>query len=293
MDDDYFDSEFFKRPRTGAPRSPRDQVDRVLHILRNSPEPGGVPDDGISSSAAPQAAPAPAAGPYPQPRHWSEVAENILAQSQREDAERAASANTAAAPPPPAVPSPPNIASTAYDWARREAYLQANKIADDVAKYYRNLATDPVDFAYRAGPSFGPFGAEAGAAISALGRIGPALGRFGQGERLPRTDVSQPPGGLNLYKWNDPTSTRPTGWREGDRFLYVPDQGSPKLNWQQNASQLRQEMQPRNPIHDTYRDYASGELKPATGFLNAERELLKNREWRYDPQSGSWFAVDR
>jgi RHS repeat-associated protein len=94
-------------------------------------------------------------------------------------------------------------------------------------------------------------------------------------------------GGLNLFKWKDPTSTTATGWREGDRFLYLPNQGGAKANWAQNSSRLRQEMQSGEPIFDSFRK-ADGTLKETTGFLNAERNLLQNRGWTYNPSTGAW-----
>ncbi|MBX3173812.1 MAG: RHS repeat-associated core domain-containing protein [Gemmatimonadaceae bacterium] len=94
-------------------------------------------------------------------------------------------------------------------------------------------------------------------------------------------------GGLNLYKYLDPTSTKASGWKEGDRFLNLPDRGSYKANWKQNASRLREEMRSGNPIFDSYRD-ARGELIPTKGFLNAERQLLENQGWRYSSSTGAW-----
>ena len=94
-------------------------------------------------------------------------------------------------------------------------------------------------------------------------------------------------GGLNLFKWKDATSTTSSGWREGDRFLYLPNQGSQKANWAQNSSRLRQEMQSGQPIFDSFRK-ADGSLKETTGFLNAERNLLQNRGWTFNQSTGAW-----
>ena len=94
-------------------------------------------------------------------------------------------------------------------------------------------------------------------------------------------------GGLNLFKWKDATSTTSSGWREGDRFLYLPNQGSQKVNWAQNSSRLRQEMQSGQPIFDSFRK-ADGSLKETTGFLNAERNLLQNRGWTFNQSTGAW-----
>ena len=98
-----------------------------------------------------------------------------------------------------------------------------------------------------------------------------------------------PQGGLNLFKWNHPTSTREVGWNVGDRFLYLPNQGSPKANWLQNAGRLRLEMSKGYPIVDSFRDSATGEQIPSRGFLNAERKLLESRGWRYDSRTGAYY----
>jgi hypothetical protein len=101
-----------------------------------------------------------------------------------------------------------------------------------------------------------------------------------------RTAVAEE-GGLNLFKWNQPTSTRAVGWREGDRFLYLPNQGSARANWVQNSTRLRQEMRSGRPIFDSHVDDA-GNLIPTPGFLNAERNLLMNRGWTFNPSAGAW-----
>ena len=95
-------------------------------------------------------------------------------------------------------------------------------------------------------------------------------------------------GGLNLYKWNRPTSTKATGWNEGDFFFWFSNQGSPRANWKRNAGRLRAEMRKGNPIYDSFRD-SSGELMPTAGFLNAERNLLKHHSWKYNAATGAWY----
>jgi RHS repeat-associated protein len=94
-------------------------------------------------------------------------------------------------------------------------------------------------------------------------------------------------GGLNLYKWKDPTSTRASGWREGDRLLTVPWKGSSKATWAENASRLRREMRSGEPIYETYVDSAGNQIR-TEGFLNAERNLLSNHGWEYDPGTRAW-----
>ncbi len=96
-----------------------------------------------------------------------------------------------------------------------------------------------------------------------------------------------PRGGPNLHKWNHPTATKAAGWKEGDHFFVLPDKGTPKANWAQNAGRMRSEMGKGKPIFDSFRD-SNGQLMPTTGFLNAERKLLQSRDWSYNPSTGAW-----
>ena len=56
----------------------------------------------------------------------------------------------------------------------------------------------------------------------------------------PRLGRSQ--GRLNLYKWGAEQTGKKTGWTAGDYMLYLPNQGTPKLNWKANFGRLRSEM---------------------------------------------------
>ena len=67
----------------------------------------------------------------------------------------------------------------------------------------------------------------------------------------------------------------------------LPNQGSPKLNWQQNSGVLRSEMGKGLPIRDASVDGA-GNLSDNTGFLRAERNLLQDRGWTYNPATRTW-----
>lgn len=103
-----------------------------------------------------------------------------------------------------------------------------------------------------------------------------------------KTGATAEQGGLNLFKWNHPTSTTAAGWKEGDYFLHLPNQGSAQANWIQNSSRLRAEMGKGNPIFDSFRDSATGQQLPTRGFLKAERNLLENNAWKYNPQTGAY-----
>jgi len=61
----------------------------------------------------------------------------------------------------------------------------------------------------------------------------------------------------------------------GEKTLDLPNRGSPKANWAQNSSKLREAMRSGNPI----RDASAGKAGSNTGFLRAERELLQNHGW--------------
>ena len=161
------------------PRNIQEQVDAIMLRLAGEPEPESAPDDGMSHGYAPP----------PPPRNWRDTADSIVAQLEREQAERADTgdgagdggwpmtgyAESTQAEPPPASPS---YGSAAYDWLKREAYLQADKIGDDLGRYYRDVTTDPLGAIYAAAPSFGPFGAEAGQLLGAAGRALNAFGSF-------------------------------------------------------------------------------------------------------------------
>ncbi len=95
-------------------------------------------------------------------------------------------------------------------------------------------------------------------------------------------------GGLSLFKFKSAQAEATTGWKTGDRFLNMFDQGSPKLNWKQNSGFLRREMGVGNPIFDSYLK-ADGTLQQTRGFLNAERYLLESRGWNFNTGTGAWM----
>lgn len=104
----------------------------------------------------------------------------------------------------------------------------------------------------------------------------------------PQANVGGNLGGLNLFKFGSPQATTSSGWRLGDRFLNLPNRGTPQLNWQQNSGFLRQEMRLGSPIYDSYR-LGNGNLIQTGGFLNAERSLLQTRGWIYNSSRGAWM----
>lgn len=95
-------------------------------------------------------------------------------------------------------------------------------------------------------------------------------------------------GGLNLFKWGAPQTTKATGWKAGDYMLHLPNKGTPALNWKANYGALRSEMNLGKPIFDSYR-FSNGNLIPTGGFLNAERSILQGRGWIYNSSSGAWM----
>jgi RHS repeat-associated protein len=66
------------------------------------------------------------------------------------------------------------------------------------------------------------------------------------------------------------------------------DLGSPRANWARNSSVLRTEMKKGLPIRDASVDPATGQLLNNTRFLRAERNLLQNHGWTYNPATTMW-----
>jgi RHS repeat-associated protein len=72
----------------------------------------------------------------------------------------------------------------------------------------------------------------------------------------------------------------------GERSLLdrlTPDLGSAKANWARNSGVLREEMGRGLPIRDLSPGNTAGE------FLNAERALLRDRGWSFNPQTNFWM----
>lgn len=63
----------------------------------------------------------------------------------------------------------------------------------------------------------------------------------------------------------------------------LPNLGNPKANWKQNSGVLREEMKLSRPIRDASPGDTGGQ------FLNAERNLLRDRGWNFDPKTNLWI----
>ncbi len=82
--------------------------------------------------------------------------------------------------------------------------------------------------------------------------------------------------------------TAPAALQPGEYTLLdrlTPSLSSPKANWIRNSTALRQELRSGvTQIRDASPGNTAGE------FLNAERNLLTNRGWTFDPTTSTWNA---
>ncbi len=69
---------------------------------------------------------------------------------------------------------------------------------------------------------------------------------------------------------------------------FLPDQGGPRENWEQNSSVLRTAIKMGSPIRDATTDPDTGELANNSGFLRAERNLLENQGYTYNEETRMW-----
>jgi RHS repeat-associated protein len=97
---------------------------------------------------------------------------------------------------------------------------------------------------------------------------------------------------LVIGKVGDLTKAGALGQGERSLLSELSNLGSPKANWLQNSSKLREAMQAGSPIRDATVN-ESGALINNTGFLRAERTLLQSRGWTYDAASTSWYPPVR
>lgn len=82
---------------------------------------------------------------------------------------------------------------------------------------------------------------------------------------------------------------------EFERTLHLPDQHSVEANWKQNAGRLREEIRDRGAIRDAHTDPRTGALlndrkkDGSASFLTAERNLLRNKGYTYEPKNRLWL----
>jgi hypothetical protein len=73
----------------------------------------------------------------------------------------------------------------------------------------------------------------------------------------------------------------------------LPNLGSARANWKQNAGVLRSAMKKGNPIRDASVDPLTGQMIDYPGsFLNMERNLLESRGWYYDDAGRQWIPPE-
>jgi RHS repeat-associated protein len=80
---------------------------------------------------------------------------------------------------------------------------------------------------------------------------------------------------LVIGKMNPDGTLRDGTLGDGEHTLDLPKQDTPKANWAQNSSNLRQAISDGKPI----RDASVGNPGSNTGFLRAERNLLQDHGW--------------
>lgn len=83
-------------------------------------------------------------------------------------------------------------------------------------------------------------------------------------------------GGVVIGKMDDLTA--PGALRRGERLLDLPNRGSPRANWEQNSSRLREAMRPGNPIRDASIDPATGKYSAIPGFCVRRETYLPVRD---------------
>lgn len=82
--------------------------------------------------------------------------------------------------------------------------------------------------------------------------------------------------------------SKPGNLNDGDTVIGWQSTGNPRTNWLQNSSLLRKAMREGKPIRDVSVNPVTGELRNNTGFLRAERELLRDHGWQYSTDTGCW-----
>ena len=90
-----------------------------------------------------------------------------------------------------------------------------------------------------------------------------------------------------IGKVNSDGTLRDTTLNPGERQLELPNQGNPQANWAQNSSKLREAMRDGNPIRDGSANVPGSE----SGFLRAERNLLRDHGWEL--KGDTWYPPNK
>jgi hypothetical protein len=153
----------------------------------------------------------------------------------------------------------------------------------DVGGMLRNAAIACV-----AGAFMGVLGEFAGAVLGRiLGNVAADAISSGGGRVVASfTDTGAPGLRLVIGRMADLTADDALG--PGEYTLLArttPNLGSAKLNWLRNAGELRKELS--NGVR-VIRDASPNDFRGQ--FLNAERNLLRNRGWTFDRSTNLWHA---
>jgi hypothetical protein len=116
----------------------------------------------------------------------------------------------------------------------------------------------------------------AGAGPSRAESMGPSVAAASNGGRLAATG-----GDLVIGRGSD--LAKPGALQAGEYKLGWPTQlPDYKAEWKENAGRLREAMRQGRPIRDASPGNTGGV------FLNAERNLLRDRGWIFDPATNVW-----
>jgi len=147
-------------------------------------------------------------------------------------------------------------------------------------------------------PGAGPLRPSGSALLAAEGRTAQAAGKTAAKESVEVANKAQETGrklkaveeakkcpcpedagGLIIGKLED--LEKDTGWRPGDRTLNLPPLPPGPERWNQNAKALQDAINEGKPIRD---------VSPAKGggFLDRERQLLRDNGWTFDPNTNLW-----
>jgi hypothetical protein len=76
---------------------------------------------------------------------------------------------------------------------------------------------------------------------------------------------------------------KPGALNPGEFKLSWPPTGAAQTEWKVNSGLLRDEMGNLRPIRDASPGNTGGQ------YLNAERNLLQDRGWTFDPKTSTWM----